>query len=273
MTNDDALSSLAADALGDPELQAALADREAQQVAQELGDVDAIDFGVPGAAEHVSARAYALIVQHETGGRAYYEQVYKSRPVWPTGSSGITIGFGYDLGYIGLAEFQRDWGGLEGAIQARLLLYLGRHGGTVPDSALTAGAAALADIRIAWDAAETVFKAATLPKFAGLTSRSLPRCDEVPDDCFGALVSLTFNRGASYSVPFHPDTDSLDRYREMRAIYAAMDAQRFAEVPGLMRAMKRIWAGKAIEAEMSKRRDDEADLFRDGLAELQVASH
>ena len=44
MTNDDALSSLAADALGDPELQAALADREAQQVAQELGDVDAIDF-------------------------------------------------------------------------------------------------------------------------------------------------------------------------------------------------------------------------------------
>lgn len=67
----------------------------------------------PGAAadwrDVISQRAYDFIVGWETGGKAYYERVIRSRPVWPEFSSGITIGCGYDLGFHTDAQFRSDW--------------------------------------------------------------------------------------------------------------------------------------------------------------------
>jgi len=93
-----------------PGLSEALADRETDQVQEQLNEpAPPIDFSPGSPASHVSSEAYALIVRHETGGRPYYERVYRSRPVWPGGSSGITIGFGYDLGYHAIDTFRLDW--------------------------------------------------------------------------------------------------------------------------------------------------------------------
>lgn len=67
----------------------------------------------------ISQGAYDFIVGWETGVKAYYEGVIKSRPGWPRFASGITIGCGYDLGYHTGAQFLNDWGGRisDGAIQ------------------------------------------------------------------------------------------------------------------------------------------------------------
>ncbi|MFC7738259.1 DNA/RNA non-specific endonuclease [Roseomonas sp. GCM10028921] len=213
-------------------------------------------------AAHVSPRAFDLIVRHETGGPAYYERVIRKRPVWPGHQSGITIGFGYDLGHVTAAEFARDWGGaLPAADHAALARCLGRHGGNTDEAVLRRLLAGVRHIILKWAPSEAVFRAATLPRFAARTNQALPNCEALSPDCFGALVSLTFNRGASYRA-------AGDRYTEMRAVRAAMEARRFAEIPRLIRAMRRIWTGTTIEAEMHRRRENEAVLFEAGLATL-----
>ncbi|MBY0294757.1 MAG: hypothetical protein K2X71_01785 [Methylobacterium sp.] len=215
----------------------------------------------------ISERAVSLIIQHETGGRRYYETVYRGRPVWPAGRSGITIGFGYDLGYVSAAEFGSDWAALTEDERTRLARTIGRHGGRDDEAAMRAVLATVRDIRIAWEAGEAVFRTATLPKFTAKTVTALDNTALLSPDAFGALVSLTFNRGASYAKARAPD-DPLDRYREMRGIRAAMAERRFADVPALIRLMKRIWRGTAIEAEMLRRRENEAVLFEAGLATM-----
>ncbi len=243
---------------------AALADREAQQVQEQLNEPEPpISFDPDSPVNHVSPAAYNLIVQHETGGRAYFEKVCKGRPVWPGAQSGITIGFGYDLGYYSSDTFRSDWGTLDPAIIQRLLPTIGLHGGKTPDAQLRQLAQDLRDVCILWDTAQIVFRSTTLPVYATRTWNNLPNCGQLPNDCFGALVSLTFNRGNSYSIP--PEKDPTNRYAEMRGIKSAMIARRFAEIPALIRSMERIWRGTTVEQEMVRRREDEAALFEVAL--------
>jgi hypothetical protein len=58
----------------------------------------------------VSKKAIDLIIQHEVGGRAYYEKKLQA-PIWAGGESGCTIGMGYDLGYNTDKQFMLDWSG------------------------------------------------------------------------------------------------------------------------------------------------------------------
>ncbi len=215
----------------------------------------------------ISERAASLIIQHETGGRRYYDTVYRGRPVWPAGKSGVSIGFGYDLGYVSVAEFDRDWAALGQDERVRLARTIGRHGGRDDVAAMRALLATVQDIRIAWEAGEAVFRNATLPKFTRNTIAALTNTAQLSPDALGALVSLSFNRGASYRKARDP-SDPLDRYREMRGIRAAMAEGRFADIPALIRLMKRVWRGTAIEAEMLRRRENEALLFEAGLAAM-----
>jgi GH24 family phage-related lysozyme (muramidase) len=212
----------------------------------------------------VSDRAYKLIVDYETGGRAYYETVYKKRPVWPKEASGITIGFGYDLGYVSKNEFERDWAALAPEDLALLGTTVGMRGKENSDAEMKAALTKVKGVTIEWEQAERVFASVTLPKFETLTSGALPNTALLSGDSFGALVSLSFNRGAAYSRV--PKLGQQDRWVEMRAIHAAMDARRFGDIPGLLRAMIPLWKGTAIEIGMTRRRTDEATLFQTGLA-------
>jgi GH24 family phage-related lysozyme (muramidase) len=221
------------------------------------------------AAARVSAAAFKLIVDYETGGRAFYDTVIKKRPIWPKGSSGITIGFGYDLGYVTSDEYQRDWAtliaGLSAGQRSALQACVGFHSGKDSEAKLKALLQTVLDITVPWEMAEVEFKAQTLPKFALLTQNALPNTDRLSGDCFGTLVSLTFNRGASYSKPVNP-ANPKDRFFEMREIKKAMQSQEFARIPGLLKDMIRVWEGTSIAQGMKRRRNDEAALFLTGLA-------
>jgi len=229
----------------------------------------AVAAAAVAAAARVSDRAFKLIVDYETGGKTFYEQVIKSRPIWPKEASGITIGFGYDLGYVSLAEYRRDWAGVIATLTATqttaMEACIGFHSGKDSAATMLRLLAAVKGLVFSWDDSQVVFKAKTLPKFALLTEQSLPNCNLLNGDCFGVLVSLTFNRGASYGKSHKPG-DVKDRYREMRAIRADMDAKNFADIPKQLKDMIRIWVGTAVETGLRRRRIDEANLFAASLA-------
>src|SRR5262245_10068558 len=89
--------------LSEPDIREALASRERYEVEAALRrHVPAGLEGVAAGASdedlrnRISDRAYKLIIDLETGGRAYYESPrgINKRPVWPAGQSGVTVGCG-----------------------------------------------------------------------------------------------------------------------------------------------------------------------------------
>lgn len=165
---------------------------------------------------------------------------------WPGGASGITIGYGYDLGQVKVDEFVADWGGVLPTAQLeRLKAAVGLAG----DKA-KAVAPGLADITIGKDVALKVFLVRTVPRFLAQTETAFPGLDKLPPDAQGALVSLVYNRG--------PKMDG-DRRKEMRAIRDAVGRGDLKEIAAQLRAMKRLWEGQGLPG-LLVRRDAEAAL-------------
>ncbi len=68
----------------------------------------------------ISERAAKLIVSFEVTDQKAYQQKYQGA-IWPQGQSGITIGIGYDVGYVTKVWLHEDWDGLVEPTQLSLL--------------------------------------------------------------------------------------------------------------------------------------------------------
>ena len=205
----------------------------------------------------LSKKSLDLILEFEVGGGENYYNKFLKNPAWPEGQSGVTIGVGYDLGYVNKAEFSEDWKDLPKDIFDRLYKVVGIKGYNAKN--LIRG---LKDITIPWDLALKVFNNKTVTKFYNLTRQTFPNFDNLPEDAKGGLVSLVFNRGSALEG---------DRRREMKLIRDGMritntfDQKALSFIANQIRNMKRIWAGGSIEKGMSRRRDAEAKLIEDSL--------
>jgi GH24 family phage-related lysozyme (muramidase) len=100
-----------------------------------------------------------------------------------------------------------------------------------------------------------VFLGRDMPKWEAIVIKALPNATQLAPDSFGALVSLAYNRGPSFSTVG-------DRYREMRAIRDHLANQQFDEIPDDFRSMRRLWPNVVG---LRNRRDHEAALFEKGL--------
>ncbi len=112
-------------------------------------------------------------------------------PEWPGFASGVTIGYGVDIG--------ADTSALDAwkpYLSAAEIARLATAKGVTGDAARPL-AASLSDISIRESDALTVFTTFTLPRYITATLKAFPGSDALPDDSFGALVSLVFNRGGS----------------------------------------------------------------------------
>jgi hypothetical protein len=195
----------------------------------------------------VSAEAVNMIISFETGGRTTYESKF-SHP--SAQGSGITIGFGYDLGLTTEDTFRRDWAPyLTSADLDRLAPMIGVRG----DEA-KAAVPRLADISIRWEDALAMFNT-SLIRWAVLLDGKLPNVRDLPPDCYGALLSLVFNRGAAFEAQG-------ERFTEMRNIQGLMQSKQFDGIPAQIRAMKRLWPSTGL----ATRREQEAKLCEKGLA-------
>lgn len=200
----------------------------------------------------ISKAAFDLIVAEEVSSKATYEKKYR-HPEWPGGASGVTIGIGYDVGagVTNYAQLHRDW---DGKIPQAMVDALVPAIGVTGERARALTAALKSKVDVPWDAAMKVFQEVTLPKYYALTAKALPNFDKLNADCKGVLVSLVYNRGASFSKDG-------DRYREMRAIRVHMAAKQFDKIPTELRSMARLWPGTGLVG----RRNREAALFQEGL--------
>lgn len=164
----------------------------------------------------------------------------------PPGDSGVTIGFGYDLGQITVGVFRADWQAYLPADQiARLVTVCGYRG-----EKARGAAAHLADITIDEETAQTQFLEVLLPRYEAETRRAFPGSEQLPAPVFAALVSLVFNRGGKLDGP---------RRLEMRAIRDAVPKGDLKTIAAQLRAMKRLWEGQGMDG-LLKRRDAEAQL-------------
>ncbi|MCB1611085.1 MAG: DUF2778 domain-containing protein [Xanthomonadales bacterium] len=221
--------------------------------------VAAMGTATPGAAPSASSYelhpdAQALILEHEG-----VNQPGK----WPGGRSGITIGYGYDLGYRTRDQFESAWQPhLATDELQRLSVAIGRIG---PDA--QALALSLKSIRISQSASLAVFVEVMIDAAWSDTLRAFPKARRLPSRAQGALLSLVLNRGASLV-----DKPGDDRRREMREIRVLCDADmdaadRLRGIAAQLRSMKRIWQGQGLGG-LLRRREDEARLVERAITDL-----
>jgi GH24 family phage-related lysozyme (muramidase) len=175
---------------------------------------------------------------------------------WPGGASGITIGYGYDLGHVTPEKFESDWAGCFTSEQfARLREATGKTG--APAQAL---AARLATIKCTAADSRRILLECSIPEFVEKTRQAFPGFDELPLHAQGALVSLVYNRGASMK-----DSAGKDNRVEMRAIRELVPMGDLAGIAAQLRSMKRLWTGQGM-AGLLRRRDAEAALVESSMA-------
>jgi GH24 family phage-related lysozyme (muramidase) len=198
----------------------------------------------------ISKEAIDLIVRNEVSSKDTYDSSYTG-VIWPGAQSGATIGIGYDLGYVTREEFIKDWRGM---VSQEALFILGPMVGV---KGAEAKKFVTKSIKVPYDAAYKVFEKKTLPKWIAQVEKALPNTDKLSDDSMGALVSLAYNRGASFS-------SRGGRYTEMRNIKILMQEENFKGIPDEFRSMKRLWEDQNLDG-LLRRRDEEAALFEKGL--------
>lgn len=207
---------------------------------------------VSGLAIPVSIECRDKIIYYEVGGKSYYVN-YLSKPTWPKGASGVTIGFGYDLGYNTPDQIRKDWGD---TLDSRELQACISVAGKKGEAAKYALPAVRDRVRVTWDEALRVFECSTMPRFASLTKKAFILTDDrLHPHSNGALVSLVFNRGASMKGSSRA---------EMANIRSHIMNGRDSLVPAEITSMCRLWRGKGLDG-LILRRKWEANQFQKGV--------
>ena len=209
-----------------------------------------------GATMIVSKKSLDIIINSEISSKSAYQTKYKF-PIWPEGDSGITIGIGYDLGYVSLTQFTNDWKNVLSTIDFnKLSTTIGKKG----DNAKDALSNSIKNIVITWEQALEVFYTKSMPKYAKSTRNIYPGIEKLPPDAQGAILSLVYNRGESLA--------NTDRRKEMRNLVGLIANGNLKKIANEIRAMKRLWT--SAQRGLWIRRDTEADLVENATYFMQT---
>jgi len=238
----------------EPDLAVASRGMDEVATALRLG-LERAPIRAPKSATPISSRASDLIVYCEVTNQEQYSHRY-NKPVWPKGASGVTIGIGYDLGYTTPEALAQDWAGYISTDAINTLSQACGLTGTAAGDFISE----LPSVTIDWNTAVKQFSRESQPRYVGATVNALPNTNLLSQDCLGALVSLVYNRGASFST-------AGSRFLEMRNIKAHMEQKSFDKVPAEIRAMKQLWTGDPSLKGLLVRREAEATLFELGMSQ------
>lgn len=186
----------------------------------------------------IGLESFEEIIADEDTSEYYYEQRYR-KPEWPGGSSGVTILLGYDLGYATHDKVNRD---LKGKIFDSMLAACQSCVGITGIRAHTKMLEVHDKIDLSWHLALDVFLHNDIPEWLATNDHILPNMTKLSPNRRGILLSLSYNRGASYNLQG-------DRYREMRAIKSDMANEHFNNISAQLRSMARLWpAGNGVHS-------------------------
>ncbi len=182
------------------------------------------------------------------------DETYKEHPYVPaaaSSSSGITVGYGYDLGHQSAAQIRKDLGTYYSSEDVdKFVAVAGLKKSDAKDKLPTVSTISISKddaLNLAFDLKK---------RYADNVVDIYPESIKLHPHCQGALLSLIFNRG-------HNNIHTATR-RELGEIQDALKAGEYEKIPASIRSMKRVWEGKNLGG-LLKRRDREADLFEEGL--------
>ncbi|MGX1084267.1 hypothetical protein [Pseudomonas sp. AP3_22 TE3818] len=195
-----------------------------------------------------------LVVSKESFQFILEKEGYSKYPYVPAGASGVTIGYGYDLGQQSVLQVRQDLAQLYAQSDIEALIgAVGRQG----DQARSI-LSSVSHISVSKE--NSIALAVRMKKrYAQLVIDAYPGVMDLHPHCQGALLSLVVNRGNSFS---RPTTDSR---LEMKQINDDLLSRTPENIPSRLRSMKRLWEGKAGLGGLITRREDEAKLFERGL--------
>jgi GH24 family phage-related lysozyme (muramidase) len=193
----------------------------------------------------LNKKGVAFIVEEETGGKEYYEKVYKSTFIWPGGASGATAMVGIDIGYYTAAEVDLFFKPLTTPDELELIQDGRGKKGLIAKAYVKKY---LNKITFTWEEAIQTFENHTLPKFIRYTKKAFPGVENLEEDAQTALVSLVFNRGMAMKGPSR---------KEMLIIRQLVPDKDYCEIAKQIRGMKRLWDKTSG---LVARRDKEAKL-------------
>lgn len=188
----------------------------------------------------ISKEAVDLILESEG-----VDQPYR----WPGGGSGITLGYGCDIGADpqSLAYWREE-------LSREQLDRLARAKGVTGQRA-AAMAKLYSDIRVTREQALQVFNRYTLPIEIAKTKAAFPGSEKLPPSALGAVVSVVFNRGTSRKGARRVDMQ--DIYDILIDGIQSGDLQLLAKQ---FRDMKKLWVGMGLDG-LITRREREAKLI------------
>ena len=173
-------------------------------------------------------------------------------PYVPGGSSGITLGYGYDLGHQTESNARKALSKyFSGSDLQKLLSVVGYTGQKAKNNLNK-----VKHIVISEDSALKMFEE-LIPDYAERTAKIYPQIVNLHPDCQGSLVSLVYNRGSNLK--------NIDSRIEMINIATHLNNSNLSKIPNEFRSMKRIWKNKSGVRGLLARRDQEATYFEEGL--------
>jgi Bacterial toxin homologue of phage lysozyme, C-term len=171
-------------------------------------------------------------------------------------NSGITIGYGYDLGQQTSASLDRELAGLYTSNEIEALkAALGKKGASAREYVSN-----LSHISIS---KENALKLAVIMKarYAQQVVNVYPKSISLHPDCQGVLLSLVINRGNALT---HRNPTNQTRV-EMNQIKEDFDNNQVDLIPFRLRSMKRLWEDDPSLRGVAIRREQEAVYFEEAL--------
>ncbi len=174
--------------------------------------------------------------------------------IWPGAFSGISLGFGYDLGQVTEQEFENDWQSHLASNQIkRLDTAIGKKG-----AAARTMAPGFSDIKVSRCAAMEVFTKCTLPRCVALTAAAFPGVERLPANAQGALISLVYNRGTDMKGARRREMAEIRRIITTADLPGKLNAV-LGQIAAQIESMKRLWDINTLRG-LHRRRDAEAQL-------------
>ncbi|ANJ55560.1 hypothetical protein PMA3_10570 [Pseudomonas silesiensis] len=195
-----------------------------------------------------------LVVSKESFELILEKEGYSKYPYVPAGASGVTVGYGYDLGQQTIAQVRQDFAQIYSQSDIEtLIVSVGKQG----DQARSV----LSSVNhVSISKEDSIALAIKMKKrYAQLVINAYPGVMGLHPHCQGALLSLVVNRGNSFT---QPNTESR---LEMKQINDDLLNFSPEKIPSRLRSMKRLWEGKAGLGGLIIRREDEAKLFEKGI--------
>lgn len=180
----------------------------------------------------------------------------------PLATSGVTIGYGYDLGQVMPPAFLNDWGALDLFTKNVLRTYAGPRNRGDAVRQRVARDSALRQTHVSPEIALGVLVNKSWPFYTAIAFKTFPGLESfkesAPDTVF-ALTSLVYNRGGRID---EADWDHPENFRreEIRFIIDYVAEGNLPRIADMLVIMARLWRGRDGAPGLVRRRIREATL-------------